>query len=86
MLNEIISQINNNRLSTYKSNSTINREELVKDINLLLSGPSNIEIRGGREFIKSLNRYKGVKQSNSLELLDEEGKFFKSFSSVSECA
>jgi hypothetical protein len=86
LLNGIISQMNNNRLSTCKSNSSINREELIKEINLLLLGPSNIEIREGREFIKSLNRFKGVKLSNSLELFDEEGNLFKSFSSISNCA
>jgi hypothetical protein len=42
----IISQMNSRRLSN-SGMATIDRELLYKDINLMLSKPSNLEIRNG---------------------------------------
>lgn len=50
VLNLILNQMNNNRLST-SLGTTVNREELDDEINRLLSGPSNIEIKQGRKYI-----------------------------------
>jgi len=47
--------MNNFRLSTSK-NIKIDRDQLLKDIAILLNGPSNYEIIEGRKIIKSLNK------------------------------
>jgi len=77
--------MNNNRLSTFNG-IKVNREELIVDINNLLLAPSNFEIREGRKFIKSLNRFEGTGKQPTVELLDESGRIFKTFVSVSDCA
>lgn len=48
---EIVSQMNNNRLSN-SGKPLINRMELLKDIDVLLSLPSNYEIAGGTRMVK----------------------------------
>jgi tRNA U38,U39,U40 pseudouridine synthase TruA len=48
--------MNNNRLST-SLGTTVNREELDDEINRLLREPSNIEIKQGRKYIKSLEKH-----------------------------
>ena len=87
ILNLILSQMNNNRLSTFKSTDIkVNREELLKDISMMLSGPSNYEIKDGRTIIKSLNRVAGVSKHPNVLLQQEKGSIIKTFYSVSECA
>lgn len=86
VLNKIINQMNNSRLSTYNSDIKVDREQLILDINNLLSGPSNFEVRENRKFIKSLNRFEGTGQHPTVELLEESGHIFKTFASVSDCA
>jgi hypothetical protein len=59
----IISQMNSRRLSN-SGMATIDRELLYKDINLMLSKPSNLEIRNGNIWIISHNRFiNGVVQN-----------------------
>lgn len=78
--------MNNNRLSTFDAAIRVDREELILEIQNLLSGPSNFEIRDGRKFIKSLNRFEGAGQQPAVKLLDDSGCIIKAFASVSDCA
>lgn len=57
LIERIVSQMNNGRLST--SNTTkLDRNQLKLEIDKFLTQPSNYEIREGRTFIVSLNRYR----------------------------
>ena len=80
--------MNNNRLSAnYNANlSKVERSKLYVEINKLLNGPSNIEIKEGRPFIKSLNSF--IKGGGKVEvgIQDINGLVLKRFSSLSECA
>jgi hypothetical protein len=49
LIDLILSQMNNNRLSTISSQLGVDRALLLTEINQLLSGPSNFEIRNGRK-------------------------------------
>lgn len=83
LIGKILSQINNNRLSS--SNSTkVNRVELDADIVRFLSDPNknNYEIREGKVWIKSLNRFQSSWKSNSVQLWDREGNLLETFSSM----
>jgi hypothetical protein len=87
VLDKILSTMN--RLSTTKKEA-IDLDLLTKDINSLLSRPSNLEIReDGRIFIKSLNRYKpGVSKNRRIKvkLQDELGIILKKFDTIKSCA
>lgn len=88
VLDKILSTMN--RLSSSKKEA-IDLDLLTKDINSLLSRPSNLEIRepGGRIFIKSLNRYKpGVSKNRRIKvkLQDELGIILKKFDTIKSCA
>jgi len=52
----------------------------------ILEGPSNYEIREGRIFIKSLNKYHSGRTKTKVELKDQEGLVFKTFDSMNKCA
>lgn len=65
----ILSQMNNNRLSTYKS-VRVNRALLHADIDRMLSGPSNYEIKGDRIYIKSLKKYLSSPKAKVVQLVD----------------
>ena len=82
----ISSQMNNNRLTTRRS-ALVDRAVLYSEIQNLLNGPSNFEVReDGRVFIKSLNKYYSDKAKIKLNLLDESGSIIKSFDSAADCA
>lgn len=84
----IVSQMNNNRLSS-NSSTKINRESLYDEINRLLSEPSNYEAKkNGSVFIKSLNRYISLKARDkvSVEVQDENGNIINKFDSITSCA
>jgi hypothetical protein len=49
LIDLILSQMNNNRLSTNSSQPAIDRALLLAEITKLLSGPSNFELRNGRK-------------------------------------
>jgi hypothetical protein len=85
----ILSQMNLNRLSTNSATklSPTQLDNLRRDINKLLSGPSNLETKeDGRIFIKSLNKYYTGSGSIKVNLLDKNGLLHYSFDSISECA
>jgi len=49
LINLILSQMNKNRLSTNSSQPIVDRNRLLEEVNKLLNGPSNIELRNGRK-------------------------------------
>jgi len=85
VLNTIVNQMNNSRLSTSK-NISIDRDQLLKDIAILLNGPSNYEIIGDRKIIKSLNKLAGVGKQVIIQLEDENGNVIKTLYSILDCA
>jgi hypothetical protein len=86
IIKTILSQMNNNRLSTRRS-ALADRAALDSDIKKLLEGPSNFEVKeDGRIFIKSLNKYYSNKAKIRLELVDDSGGIMKSFDSAADCA
>jgi hypothetical protein len=89
ILNLIISQMNNNRLSSNRgvSSPKVEREHLYLEINKLLGGPSNIEVKeDGRLFIKSLNSFYKGSGKVRVEIKDKDGLVLNTFASLSDCA
>ena len=85
LIYKILSQMNVNRLSS-NSRLKVDRTYLLKDINRLLTGESNFEIRNGRTFIKSLNKYYSDPNSIKVQLQDKYGMVKQTFDSLSSCA
>lgn len=87
VINLILSQMNNYRLSSYKCTAPVDRALLQIEIDKLLNGPSNFEKReDGRIFIKSLNRYYSDRIKIKVELKDENGNLLNTFDSMADCA
>lgn len=63
----------------------VDRALLKYEIDKLLRGPSNLEVREGRIFIKSLNRFRSENKYIAVELQDENGNILNSFNSISDC-
>ena len=53
LINLILSQMNNNRLSTSSSQPVVDRVLLLTEINQLLSGPSNFELISSKATLQS---------------------------------
>jgi|SRR5947209_8409752 len=89
VINLILKQMNNNRLSTNQNQSeAIDRTLLQIRINKILNEPSNFEIKeDGKIYIKSLDRYyyNNTKTVN-VQLQNEHGLVIKTFNSITECA
>lgn len=86
IINNILSQMNNNRLTTRRS-TLADRVVLESEIKKLLEGPSNFEVKeDGRVFIKSLKKYYPNNAKIRLKLLDENGGIIKLFDSAADCA
>lgn len=82
----ILSQMNNNRLST-TSSQPVDRALLLDEINQLLSGSSNFELRNDRQWVISLNKYFHSPRSNICVVIqDENGNDIHSFNSIIDCA
>jgi hypothetical protein len=91
LINLIANQMNNNRLSTNKKLKTdkdliVSREQLYVEINKLLNGPSNIEMRDGRPFILSLNKFYKVNVKTKVQIKDINNLVLGTFDSLSDCA
>lgn len=87
LIDLILSQMNNNRLSTTSSHPGVERALLLAEINQLLSGPSNFELRKGRKWIISLNKYYHSSRKNICVVIkDENGNNLHSFDSLADCA
>jgi len=86
LIDLILSQINNNRLSTSLSQPVIDRASLLAEVNQLLNGPSNFELRNGRKWIISLNKYYHSSRLNiCVVVVDENGNTLHSFDSLADC-
>lgn len=85
LIDLILSQMNNNRLST-SNQPLIVRDELNLKIQTLLNKPSNFELREGRVWIISEARFQSEGgKSKALELWDDLGNLVNTFKSISEC-
>ncbi len=86
LLELVLSQMNTKRLSTYKS-KLVNREELLTQIDELLSLPSNYEIKeDGRVWIISEKKYYRDKNSIAVILQDGDGNVIGKFKTLTACA
>lgn len=92
IIEQLTNQMNNNRLTTSSKANVTDRTALLAQVGLFLEKPSNYEIREGRIFIKSLNKYKGTSESVGVELI-EKGKeaadnrgLIEIFDSLTDCA
>jgi len=83
---EIISQMNNNRLSN-SGKPRINRMKLLEGIAKLLSLPSNFEIapQNGKVWIISEQKYLGEGKSKAVALVASDSTV-KTFKSLTDCA
>jgi hypothetical protein len=83
----ILQQMNNNRLST-ADKPGVDRAQLLLKIDELLSLPidTNYEIIDGKTFIKSLNRFRIDQGSVAVELVEDSGNIIQSFNSYIDCA
>ena len=89
VLDLILSQMNNNRLSSSLcSDNAITREQLIIKIENMLNKPSNLEVKeDGRIFIKSLSKYYNPgKGSTKVGLFYENGSLQNSFDTITACA
>lgn len=87
LIDFILSQMNNNRLSTANKPSEVKRTFTPAEIDSILSRPSNYEIQeDGRTLIKSSSRYIFSRKNIKVELKDPQGSIFKIFNSKISCA
>jgi hypothetical protein len=87
LIDLILSQMNNNRLSTSSRQTVVDRALLLAEVNQLLSGPSNFELRNGRKFVISLNKYyHSSRKDICVVIVDENGNNIHSFGSLADCA
>ena len=84
LINKILNQMNNNRLSTSPKNlEIVPRELLQSEIQKLLAAPSNLEVKDdGSIWIKSLNKYYSSRGKIQVELLNEQGLVIETFESL----
>lgn len=89
LIERITQQMNNYRLSS-SLHPRIDRPLLETEISKFLSGPSNYEIREGKTFIKSLNRFlknEEINKAIGVQLVDGlTGSVISTFNSYNECA
>jgi hypothetical protein len=64
----------------------VDRVLLLEKFSQLLSGPSNFEIKNGRKWIISLNKYYNSRKFIGVDIQDENGIILHSFDSIVDCA
>ena len=87
IIDQVLCQMNNDRLSTALKPSP-NKEwsVLQLEIDNLLSGPSNYEVKkDGRIFIISENRFLPMRTRIWMEHHDENGNIINTFGSLAHC-
>lgn len=86
LIQRILSQMNNNRLSTSKA-QRVDRDVLMSEIDRLINTPSNYEIQeDGKIYIKSLKRYRNDTKPIAVQMLElSTGNVFNSFNSIAAC-
>ena len=81
--------MNNNRLST-SNKPRVDRTLLYTEIDKLLNGTSNYEIKEGKKYIKSLGRYVRYEisiKALGVQLVDSEsGNIIQTFNSFYDCS
>lgn len=86
MIQRIIGQMNNQRLSTSFS-IPVDRYSLLLDLKLLLDGGSNYIINEkGQTIIKSTGKYKKKGSPIVILVIDSEGNILKELKSINVCA
>lgn len=88
VIDQILSQMNNRRLPT-NSSAKVDRTLLTNNVEKLLNGPSNLEIKeNGQIWIKSLNRYKRGSNAKSIKVQLQESNVLvlNTFDSIRSCA
>jgi len=85
LIDLILSQMNNNRLST-SNQPIVDRDLLNIKVQTLLNMSSNFDLRDGRVWIISEDRFQSEGgKSKALELWDDQGNLFNTFKSIAEC-
>lgn len=78
--------MNNNKLST-SGKPVVDRTLLLAEIEQLLNGSSNFELRNGKKWIISLNKYYHSSRKNICVFIQsEDGINIHSFDSLTDCA
>lgn len=86
LIDFLLGQMNNNRLSTCKSPG-VKKTFTSVEIESILNKSSNYELQeDGRILIKSSNKYSFSRKSLKVTLIDSQGSIFKIFNSKSSCA
>lgn len=87
LIKKIMSQMNSKRLSSLDL-SKINRDSLELEISEILNNAnsSNYEIREGRVWIKSLNRFQSQFKGVPIKLFDSEGNLLAIYPSLLKCS
>jgi hypothetical protein len=86
LIDFLLGQMNNNRLSTCKS-PDVKKTFTSVEIESILNKSSNYELQeDGRILIKSSNKYSFSRKSLKVILIDSQGSIFKVFNSKSSCA
>lgn len=87
LIDLILSQMNRNRLLTNSGQPFVDRGQVLDQVNQLLSGRSNFEIRNDRKWVISLNKYYNSSRQNiCVGIEDEEGNILHKFDSLADCA
>lgn len=84
LIHLIVSQMNNRGLS----NSGLpvkDRVSISTEIQRFLNGPSNYELREGRIWIVSQNKYLNEGVRKEVQLIDSQGNILKVFNSLTDC-
>lgn len=85
MINRIISQMNNNRLSS-SSSLQVDRDLLLCDLKVMLEGGSNYEFKSnGQIVIKSTGKFLKKGAPIGVLVLDENGDILNEFESINTC-
>lgn len=85
MINRILNQMNNNRLST-SIVPQVDRDLLLRDLKVILEGDSNYEHNAeGKIVIKSSGKFLNKGRSISVLILDDKGNILQELESINVC-
>jgi hypothetical protein len=86
LIEKILSQMNKNRLST-SGKPSVDRTHLLFEVEQLLNRPSNFELKDGKKWIISLNKYYHSSRKNICVFIkSEDGTNIHKFDSLADCA
>lgn len=85
MINRILNQMNNNRLST-SIVPQVDRDLLLRDLKVILEGDSNYEHNAeGKIVIKSSGKFLNKGTSIRVLILDDKGNILQELESINAC-